>query len=149
MGHIGYDVIHVSDFESWLVRLVNLILVLNMPVFSYGLRFGGEYKNMDLIFATPKGTMLDSGNLTKRVFNPILRAAGLRRIRFHDLRHSCASLLISLGESPKYIQKQLRHGSIEMTFDRYGHLFSDTNKETSRRVDAVLFGGRLKSVGTV
>ena len=72
-------------------------------------------------------------------------AAGLRRIRFHDLRHTCASLLISLGESPKYIQKQLRHGSIEMTFDRYGHLFPDTNKETSKRVDAALFGDRLSS----
>ena len=113
------------------------------------LRAGEEYKDMDLIFATPKGTMLDSGNVTKRVYNPALKAAGLRRIRFHDLRHTCASLLISLGESPKYIQKQLRHGSIEMTFDRYAHLFPDTNKETSRRVDSALFGDRLTSAGVI
>jgi len=42
-------------------------------------------------------------------------------------------------KSPKYIQKQLRHSSIEITFDRYGHLFPDANREAARRLDATLF----------
>lgn len=104
------------------------------------LRVGSDYKDVDLIFATPMGTPLDPWNVTKRIFNPALKAAGLRRIRFHDLRHTCASLLIAQGESPKYIQEQLRHGSTEMTFDRYGHLFPDANKEAAARLDETLFG---------
>lgn len=84
------------------------------------------------------------------MFKPALKAGGIRSdknlIRFHDLRHTCASLLIAQGESPKYVQKQLRHASIDITFDRYGHLFPDTNKEVSRRLDATLFGANEEKV---
>ena len=57
------------------------------------------------------------------------------------------SLLIAQGESPKYVQKQMRHASIEITFDRYGHLFPDTNKEAARRLDDTIFGGGAKKRG--
>jgi integrase len=73
------------------------------------------------------------------VLEPALDGAGLRTIRFHDLRHTCAALLINQGESPKYIQKQLRHASIEMTFDTYGHLFPEAAQEAVQRLDGVLF----------
>jgi integrase len=97
-----------------------------------------------LIFATSTGTPLDSCNIVKKIFHPALKAAGLHRIRFHDLRHTCASLLINQGESPKYIQSQLRHASIDMTFDRYGHLFPDAGKEAAARMDEALFGNQEK-----
>ena len=113
------------------------------------LQAGEAYEDLDLIFATPVGGMLDSCHIVQRVFNPSLKKAGLRRIRFHDMRHTCASLLIALGESPKYIQKQLRHGSIEMTFDRYGHLFPDTNREAVKRLDDSLFGNDQKVADAV
>ena len=63
-------------------------------------------------------------------------------ISFRDLRHTCASLLIHQGESPKYIQKQMRHASIDITFDRYGHLFPDVNREAARRMGQTLFGDK-------
>ena len=69
------------------------------------LQAGGDYVDMDLIFATSLGSPLDHKNVVNRVFHPTLEATGLRRIRFHDLRHTCASLLIDMGESPKYIQR--------------------------------------------
>jgi integrase len=75
-----------------------------------------------------------------RIFEPALKAAGLRRIRFHDLGHTCASLLIAQGENPKYIQKQLRHASIQITFDRYGHLVPETNRKAMRKMEETLFG---------
>lgn len=106
---------------------------------------GQDYQDNDLIFGSGIGGPLDSCNIVKRIFNPTLKAAGLRRIRFHDLRHTCASLLIAQGENPKYIQKQLRHSSFEMTFDRYGHLFPDTNREAASRLDETLFGKKLSS----
>lgn len=109
------------------------------------LQAGASYVDNDLVFATDTGTPLNFRNVATRVFRPALKAAGLRYIRFHDLRHTCASLLINQGESPKYIQKQLRHASIQMTFDRYGHLFPDTNREAVRRLDAALFGSRAQA----
>ena len=105
------------------------------------LNAGEKYLDQDLIFTIPTGGPLFDVNVVSRVFKPLLKKAGLRTaLRFHDLRHTCASLLIDQGESPKYIQKQLRHASIDITFDRYGHLFPDTNKEAARRLDERLFG---------
>ena len=55
-------------------------------------------------------------------FDPEALAPGLR---FHDLRHTCASHLIAIGAHPKYIQAQLGHSTIAVTFDVYGHLFKN------------------------
>ena len=106
------------------------------------LKAGASYTDYDLIFSTAKGTPLDAKNVVNRVFHPTLAEAGLKRIRFHDLRHTTASIMIAQGENPKYIQKQMRHASIEITFDRYGHLFPDTNREAAQRLDETLLGGQ-------
>jgi integrase len=60
--------------------------------------------------------------------------------RFTDLRHTAASVLIHQGESPKYIQRQLRHASIDTTSDRYGHLFPETGQEAMKKLDTLLLG---------
>jgi hypothetical protein len=108
---------------------------------------GKDYEDMDLIFATPKGTSWNAHNVVNRQFQPTLEAAGLRRVRFHDLRHTTASLLINQGVSPKVIQRQLRHASIDTTFDRYGHLFPETHQEAAQKhqeaaqkLDEAIFG---------
>ncbi|PYM86617.1 MAG: hypothetical protein DME13_08150 [Candidatus Rokuibacteriota bacterium] len=72
----------------------------------------------------------------------VLRRAGLRRIRFHDLRHTYASLLIAQGAHPKYIQAQLGHASIQTTLDRYGHLMPDAHAAEARKLDRLVFGER-------
>ncbi len=64
-------------------------------------------------------------------FYPALRRAELRHIRFHNLRHTFASLLIVNNEHPKYIQKQLGHSSIKVTMDVYGHLMEEVNTESA------------------
>jgi hypothetical protein len=74
--------------------------------------------------------------MLREVFEPAMRAAGLPRIRFHDLRHSYASVLIAQGAHPKVISDQLGHASVQITMDRYSHLFdgaySDVNDELER-----------------
>ena len=70
----------------------------------------------------------------------VLRKAGLRRIRFHDLRHTHTSLLIAQGAHPKYIQAQLGHASIQTTLDRYGHLMPEIHGAEARKLDRLEFG---------
>lgn len=88
------------------------------------------------LFITPIGTQLDPSNLRK-AFNRLLELAGLRRVRFHDLRHSFASLLIQQGDSLPYIRDQLGHHSIQITVDTYGHLVPGGNRQAVDRLDDV------------
>jgi len=76
----------------------------------------------ELVFPSPKGSVLDPDNLIKRYFLPAVEHAGLRRFRFHDLRHSYGSFLIQGGASLTYVKEQMGHSSIQVTVDTYGHL---------------------------
>jgi len=73
------------------------------------------------VFPSEEGTPLDAANLRK-VFAKVLKKAGLRQIRFHDLRHTFASWLIANGESLAYVKDQMGHHSIQITVDTYGNL---------------------------
>jgi integrase len=105
---------------------------------------GEVYQDHDFIFCTTLGTPLDRGNGVKREFWPLLKQAGLRRIHFHDLRHTFATLLIAQGESPKYLQGQLGHASIQVTMDQYGPLLPDVNQQAARRLEESLFGPSVR-----
>jgi len=74
-------------------------------------------------------------NSIRRVFKTVLRKAGLREIRFHDLRHTFASLLLSKGESPVYVKEQLGHHSIQMTVDIYGKWIQTKREVGVNRLD--------------
>lgn len=81
----------------------------------------------DLVFPSPEGKLSQHDNVVKRYFNQALRLAGLRKVSFHSLRHSNASMRIQAGQNIKYIQSQMGHASINITLDIYGHLFNDVN----------------------
>jgi integrase len=102
------------------------------------------YHDHDLIFCHNDGTPLDPDTVGKREFPRVLKAAGLRQIRFHDLRHTFTSLLIAQGESPKYIQSQLGHSSITTTLDRYGHLMPEVNEAAALRLETQVFGASIR-----
>jgi integrase len=82
------------------------------------------------------GTQFDPSNLRK-AFNRLLDLAGLRRVRFHDLRHTFASLLIQNGESLAYGRDHLGHSSSQITVDGYGHLTPGGNRQAVDRLDDV------------
>ena len=91
-----------------------------------------------LLFTAPRGGPLRIANFRQRVWWPSLNAAGLpRSIRIHDMRHTCASLLIRQGVHPKAIQHHLGHSSINITMDRYGHLLPDQYDDLASCLDAV------------
>lgn len=109
-------------------------------------RFRTQRFDSDLVFCTDQGKPLDPDNIVKREFQPALDRAGLRRIRFHDLRHTFASLLIANGENIKFVQNQLGHASAKTTLDRYGHLFPGTQQEAAKRLDAAVFGNSVSKL---
>ena len=80
----------------------------------------------ELVFASENNTFLDPSNI-KRPYSKALRDAGLRSLRFHDLRHSFASQLVSAGVTLKVVQELLGHQSIQMTL-RYAHLAPGVTK---------------------
>ncbi len=97
----------------------------------------GRNELPEWVFASGEGTPLDMHNISKREFPKCLAKAGLRRIRFHDMRHTFASLLIQNGESLAYVKEQLGHASIKMTVDVYGHLVPGANRQAVNRLPSL------------
>jgi len=81
----------------------------------------GKNEIPEWVFANEKGGFADMHNLKARYFKKVLRKAGIRDIRFHDLRHSYASLLLANGEPVTYVSKQLGHANPKITFEIYAH----------------------------
>lgn len=75
-----------------------------------------------LIFPSPSGGIWERNNFMARVFRPATRRAGLEGLTFHDLRHTCASLLIAANANPLEVAAQLGHKDARLVFQRYGHL---------------------------
>jgi len=94
-------------------------------------RLAGLYEDQGLIFASENGTPLNPENLVKRSFKPLLKRAGLPEIRFHDLRHTCATLLLGRGVHPKIVQELLGHATIAMTLDTYSHYLPSMGDQAS------------------
>jgi integrase len=101
-------------------------------------RIGSLYQPGGLVFATENGTLINPSNLRNRSFKPLLRRAGLPDICFHDLRHTCATLLLSQGTHPKLVQELLGHATIAMTLDTYSHFLPSMGDQTVKSMEAAL-----------
>jgi integrase len=94
---------------------------------------------IDLILPNEAGQPMNYSNMMRRYFEPALTAANIPRIRFHDLRHTYASLLIEQGENIKYIQNQLGHSSPTVTLNVYSHLMDKSNQEAAHKLENTIF----------
>jgi integrase len=79
------------------------------------MRLASLWKDHDLVFTTGVGTPISRADLITRSFKPLLRRADLPDIRFHDLRHTCATLLLGEGVNAKVVSEMLGHASITIT----------------------------------
>ena len=95
---------------------------------------------LDLMFPNESGQPMNYSNMMSRHFKPALKSAKVPQIRFHDLRHTYASLFIEQGENLKYIQNQLGHSSPTVTLNVYAHLMKSTNQEAACRLENTIFG---------
>ena len=101
-------------------------------------RVGSLYNDAGLVFATEKGTPVNPTNLRKRSFAPLLERSNLRMIRFQDLRHTCATLLLGRNINPKLVSEMLGHSSTAITLDTYSHVLPDMQDSAARALDGAL-----------
>jgi integrase len=96
------------------------------------------YEPGGLIFATEVGTIINPSNLRNRSFKRLLKRAGLRPLRFHDLRHTCATLLLSKDVNIKVVSEMLGHASVSITLDIYSHLLPDMQEKAAKALEDAL-----------
>ena len=100
---------------------------------------GKSWTDEELVFSTPSGGPLEGTTVTRR-FHELLEQAGLPQRRFHDLRHSCATLLLVQGVSPKVVQELLGHSDIAMTMNTYSHVIPEVRRDAADRMDDLITG---------
>jgi integrase len=99
----------------------------------------GLWQDHGLVFCSTVGTPLSRHNVHKRSFKPLLERAGLpHTFRFHDLRHTFATLMASSGGHAKVVQEMLGHASINITLDLYSHVLPDMQEDAVYRLGAML-----------
>jgi integrase len=99
---------------------------------------GAAWKNHQWVFCNGEGNPLDGANLLRRSFRPLLKQANVPAIRFHDLRHSTATLLLALGTHPKIVQELLGHSHISMTLDIYSHVLPTLQENAMAHLNTLL-----------
>jgi integrase len=102
------------------------------------LRVGTLWVDQGLVFPSTTGRPLSRDSVDRRSFKPLLERARLPKITLHDLRHTCATLLLGQGINPKYVQELLGHASIAMTLDRYSQWIPSMGAQTARAMEAAL-----------
>lgn len=102
------------------------------------LKAGPEWRDNGLVFASMHGAPLDAQNIVNRSFKPLLSRAGLPGIRFHDLRHSCLSLLAQRGEPIRDLQALAGHATAAFTLQRYTHHYDASARRTADAMGEIL-----------
>jgi integrase len=96
------------------------------------------FADVPWVFCNTFGGPLRRTHFRHDVFLPLLKKTKLPKIRFHDLRHTSASLLLASGVHPKVVQERLGHSQIGITMDTYSHVMPTLGTEAAGKMDAVL-----------
>ena len=91
------------------------------------------------MFTSAIGTPLEARNITRQ-FKALLTAAKLPDMRLHDLRHSCATLLLAQGVNPRVVMETLGHSQVSLTLNTYSHVLPALQQDAAARMDAILGG---------
>ena len=97
-----------------------------------------SWQDLGLVFPNRRGGFIQATNLLRRSFRPLLTRAGLPKIRFHDLRHSTATLLLLAGVHAKIVSEILGHSTVSFTLDAYSHVLPSMQAEATAKMEALL-----------
>lgn len=103
------------------------------------LKLGASYQENDMVCCNRDGSLINPKSFSRK-FHTLLKSNNLPLVRFHDLRHSHASLLVKLGVQPKVISERLGHSNISITMDLYSHIYEETDKEVANMFEKMLVG---------
>ncbi|MDB4894408.1 MAG: Phage integrase [Firmicutes bacterium] len=109
------------------------------------LRVGEAWVHPELVFTSTIGSPVHPKNMLDRNFRDVLERAELPRIRFHDLRHTAATLLLANGVNARVLMDVLGHSQINITLGLYGHVLREQKKEAAQKVDAFLAAAEKKA----
>lgn len=109
-----------------------------MEILKHHKELQTQNNHLNLVFCQSNGKPIDADNIIKRRFNKILKGSGVKEIRFHDLRHTYASLLLAKDMNIKYIQKQMGHSSFEVTMNTYAHLMPEVYIKSEDKINDLL-----------
>lgn len=98
---------------------------------------GPAWDDHDLVFTNRLGRPLDGVHVLRRELHPLLKRAGLPLMRFHDLRHTAATLLLMQGVNPKVVSELLGHHDISITLGIYSHVLPDMQRQAAAAMDEV------------
>jgi integrase len=118
-------------------RAVDLSAVAVAALPEHRERMLAEGHPLEFVFCDSHGGPVRKSNLIRRSFLPLLKRAGLPRIRFHDLRHTAATLLLLQGVHPKVVQERFGHSQISITLDTYSHVLPSMGREAAAKLDAL------------
>jgi integrase len=116
--------------------LVDMLKQHRIQQFEQCLKAGDVWENRDLVFPDLHGGYFNS-NYLLRMFKKLLQEAGIPHMHFHDLRHSAATILLSMGVNMKVIQELLGHSDIAITLGRYSHLLPNMQQDVVNKWDDV------------
>ena len=120
-----------STTKSHRWRIVHLPAILQSSCH----RWVFDKNQDDPLFHTQEGTFLRNTNFTRRVFIPALKAAEVKKIRIHDLRHTAASIAISAGATPNMVKEMLGHSDVQLTMRVYAHIFEADREKVAANVN--------------
>ncbi|MGU3394057.1 tyrosine-type recombinase/integrase [Priestia sp. D51] len=143
LSHDGKTFISGAKTKSSL-RTINLsdltiktLKARKLIVSKEKLSLGPIYVDYDLVACTQHGTPFNPANV-RRTFKKLIKLADVSDIRFHDLRHTHATLLLSKGINVKVISERLGHSNIKVTLDTYSHVLPTMQEEVARKLDEII-----------
>jgi len=151
-GLVWYQKRHAPDELRWAIttpKTKNAVRNVDLPpdLLEDLRRYAAGLPDQDperLLFPSATGTPLDPKNVVDRYFRTALTRAGLRAsLRWHDMRHTYASLQLASGANIKYVSLQMGHASVQITLDRYSHLMQDSHPAQAARLSDLVFGRPL------
>ncbi|MGM0877886.1 MAG: site-specific integrase [Bacillota bacterium] len=116
---------------------INYLKQRKLTVSQEKLCLGSIYDDLDLVVCTKHGTPLNPANV-RRTFNRLIKLADVPQFRFHDLRHTHATMLLAKGINVKVISERLGHSKIKVTLDTYSHVLPSMQEEVAQKLDEII-----------